>query len=203
MIIVYQHRRLDTKEIFYIGIGNNIKRAYNKNNNRNNYWKNIINKTNYSVEILHDNLTWKEACIIEKLLISYYGRKDLGLGLLVNMTDGGDGCIGNIITQEHKDKISKALKGKFRTIECKKNISNGRLGIQFSEEHKQNLSEKRKLMFKNGYKSSVSREVIDLSTDIVYNSLKEACLKLNLKYTTTRAQITGQNPNKTTLKYNQ
>ncbi len=30
MAIVYQHRRKDTNEIFYIGIGKNTNRAYNK-----------------------------------------------------------------------------------------------------------------------------------------------------------------------------
>ncbi len=54
----------------------------------------------------------------EKLLICVYGRKDIGTGCLMNMTDGGDGAIGcrwNIgrsLTKEHRKKLSEALKGR-------------------------------------------------------------------------------------------
>lgn len=37
------------------------------------------------------NLSNFEACILEKRLIKFYGRKDLGKGILHNQTDGGDG----------------------------------------------------------------------------------------------------------------
>ena len=52
---VYSHTRLDNNEIFYIGIGvhrkdDKYKRAYKKD--RSLFWKNIVNKTNYSVNIL-------------------------------------------------------------------------------------------------------------------------------------------------------
>ena len=87
--LVYQHRRNDTGEIFYIGIGNE-DRSYSKHQ-RSNWWNRVVNKHGYSVEILQTNLTWEEACKEEKRLIKLYGRKDLGLGTLVNMTDGGDG----------------------------------------------------------------------------------------------------------------
>ena len=55
--IVYQHIRLDTNTIFYIGIGKNLKRPYSKNY-RNNYWHNVVNKAGYKVEILFENQTW-------------------------------------------------------------------------------------------------------------------------------------------------
>lgn len=37
------------------------------------------------------NLSNFEACILEKRLIRFYGRKDLGEGILYNRTNGGDG----------------------------------------------------------------------------------------------------------------
>lgn len=43
MAIVYQHRRLDKNEVFYIGVGLNKNRAYSKND-RNSHWKSIIKK---------------------------------------------------------------------------------------------------------------------------------------------------------------
>ena len=93
MSIVYRHRRLDTFEVFYIGIGKTEKRAYSKKN-RNKWWKNIILKTEYSVEIIIEDISWKEAQEVEVLLISEYGRRDLGLGNLVNLTNGGEGTQG-------------------------------------------------------------------------------------------------------------
>ena len=51
--LVYRHIRLDKNEVFYIGIGNdsNYKRSKIKAN-RSVYWKNIVNKTFYEIEIL-------------------------------------------------------------------------------------------------------------------------------------------------------
>lgn len=106
MAIVYQHRRKDSNEIFYIGIGKTIKRAYSKYG-RNPYWHHIVDKLNYIVEITHKDVIWEEACSIEKYLISFYGRKDLNLGGLINMTDGGEGCNGYITSFNTKNKLSK------------------------------------------------------------------------------------------------
>jgi hypothetical protein len=123
MAIVYKHIRISDNEIFYIGIGYNHKRAYSKKN-RNLYWKNYTNKHQYKVEITHSNILWEEACIIEKYLIDFYGRKDLSLGNLLNMTDGGEGLInpsnltlekfknariGSSLSQLTKDKLRKAM----------------------------------------------------------------------------------------------
>jgi len=39
------------------------------------------------IKILHDNLTDKQACVIETKLIEKYGRKDIGTGILENRQD--------------------------------------------------------------------------------------------------------------------
>jgi hypothetical protein len=128
MAVIYKHIRIDTNEIFYIGIGKDIKRAYSKQN-RNIYWKNIVNKTKYIVEIIKDNLNWEEACNEEIKLIKYYGRKDLNEGTLVNMTDGGEG--NNNLSNE-----VNILKGK-KISKSKKGVPNLKLKNQpKSEEHK-------------------------------------------------------------------
>jgi hypothetical protein len=108
--VVYLHRRKDSGEIFYVGIGE-PKRPYRKDN-RNDYWHHIVNKCGYNVEIVHTNLSWEEACELERMLISEYGRKDLGLGSLVNMTDGGDGKVGFVFSEESKKKIGDSNRGK-------------------------------------------------------------------------------------------
>ncbi len=144
-ICVYQHIRLDTNEIFYIGIGK-LTRAFDKHKNRRSkHWFRIVNKHNYKVEILYENLTWKEACNIEINLIKQYGRLDLGTGLLINHTDGGEGTRGIIQSKEHKLKRSQALKGKKFTNEHKAKLSEVKKGKILTEEHKDNI---RKSMIK-------------------------------------------------------
>jgi predicted GIY-YIG superfamily endonuclease len=108
MAIVYQHKRLDTNEVFYVGIGKNINRAYSKHS-RSKIWKDTIKNRKYSIEILFENLTWEEACIKEKELISKYGRKDLGTGSLINLTEGGEGVANP--SEEVRRKNGEAHKG--------------------------------------------------------------------------------------------
>jgi hypothetical protein len=90
MAVVYQHRRKDNNNVFYIGIGKHKNRAYSKIC-RNQYWINIVNSVGYEIDILVEGCTWEQACEIEKGMIASYGRADLNTGLLVNMTDGGEG----------------------------------------------------------------------------------------------------------------
>lgn len=104
MAIVYKHIRKDTNEVFYIGIGKSEKRAYDMKHHRSEFHQNI-SKRGVNVEIIYEGLTWKDACKKERQLIQSYGRRDLGLGTLVNMTDGGDGGYGMIMTDEAKEKI--------------------------------------------------------------------------------------------------
>jgi hypothetical protein len=114
------------------------------------------------IVILHENLEWEEACRIEKELISFYGRKDLGTGILRNLTDGGEGIVnlseksrgkiskansgknhpffGKERSEETKKKISKANSGKKRTEETKKKMSEAQSGKKLSEETKLKLS---------------------------------------------------------------
>jgi hypothetical protein len=140
MAYVYRHIRLDKNEPFYIGIGSDeeYKRA-STNTRRNKHWINI-SKFGYEVDILFDGLTWDEACVKEKEFISLYGRKDKNKGSLCNLTDGGDGCLGRIVTfsEESKRKMSEARKGKkpyIITDEIRKNLSIAAKKRGISKEH--------------------------------------------------------------------
>jgi hypothetical protein len=120
MAIVYIHRRKDIEDpflnVFYVGIGNKKTRSKSLEG-RTNHWFNIVNKYGYTIEITHDNICWEEACSIEKYLISFYGRKDLGDGKLINLTDGGDGLLNPSISTRKKlseiqDKTKKRIKSR-------------------------------------------------------------------------------------------
>lgn len=176
MAYVYQHIRLDTNEVFYIGIGKTKYRVFDKRS-RNKYWHHIVNKAGYRIDIIAEGITWEEACQKEKELIEYYGRKDLGLGPLVNMTEGGEGTLGRImsemtkqkrygkkLSEETKQRISNAQKGKKRKLhseETRKKMSNSKIGKKRpehsaklkgkkqSDQTKQKLSDKLKGIPKN------------------------------------------------------
>jgi len=97
MYTVYQHRRNDTNEIFYIGIAGYPSRPYDTSQ-RNIGWKNIYNKHGRKVEILLTGLTHEDACVIEIKLIAFYGRKHLR-GQLCNLSAGGEGSAGILNTK--------------------------------------------------------------------------------------------------------
>lgn len=155
MAYVYRHIRLDKNEPFYIGIGNdeNYSRA-NSIKNRNRYWNSIYNKTRIEIDILISNLTWDIACEKEKEFISIYGRKDLGTGTLVNLTLGGEGKIGAIISKETREKLSIAGKGRKRPKEVIEKIRLKNIGKKRSKETIKKLSESHKGIRIFGHKQS-------------------------------------------------
>lgn len=124
MAIVYQHRNKVTNEVFYVGIGITKRRAYSRHN-RNTYWKNIVKKYGYEIDILIEGCDYESAKNIEIGLINAYGRLDIKTGSLVNMTDGGEGKLNWEVTNEIKNKISKTLKGRKRP-----DLSEMRLGFK-------------------------------------------------------------------------
>ena len=89
---------------------------------------------------LKKNLTDEEARKHEIYMIAVLGRKDLGTGILRNMTDGGEGCAGRVLSEETKKKLSEAKKGKTFTEEHKKKLSEAAKKKIFTKEHKENMS---------------------------------------------------------------
>lgn len=150
MAYVYRHIRLDKNEPFYIGIGSdsNYKRAYSSAN-RNNYWKSIVNKHGYKIQIIIDEVSKSEAIEKEIEFISLYGRLDKKTGCLCNMTDGGEGLQGHLFTEESKIKMGNAQIGnqkyKLRTTpqeEINRKISAANSGKKRSQEFILNMKTK-------------------------------------------------------------
>jgi hypothetical protein len=126
---VYFHYTLDTNEIFYVGVGN-ANRPYSKKS-RNDFWQHIVNTQGYTIEIIHINLSLNDAYDLEVKYINLYGRKDLGLGTLINLGNGGK-CNNNL-SKHVRDKISESLKGVKKDPRSKEycdNISKSKIGIK-------------------------------------------------------------------------
>ena len=178
MSIVYRHRRLDTFKVFYIGIGKTEKRAYSKKS-RNKWWKNIILKTEYSVEIIIEDISWKEAQEVEVLLISEYGRRDLGLGNLVNLTNGGEGTQGIIVSDKTKQNMSISATGRKHSEESKE--KNRIASSNVSEETKLKRYLKNKGLkrtpeqCKRISESKMNTLLLDVINGIYYKSMSEVC----------------------------
>lgn len=241
MAYVYRHTRKDNGEVFYIGLSlkNDPKhgRAYSRGDRRNNYWRNIINTAEYEVHIIEDNLTPEEAIAKEKEYIALYGRKDLGLGTLCNFTDGGEGTCGHRHTEEWKkntserqlgelnhnygkkpsqevrDKIGLANKGKIVSDETREKLSEGKVGNKnpnyglfgkdnpsFGRKASQELKDLFSKMRKG--KPSLNRiKVIDTITKKVYDCGAEALLdlKLGIKSAHLNGMLSGRSVNWTSL----
>ena len=175
---IYRHLK-PNGEVFYIGIG--LKNRPCCKHNRNKYWKNIVSKYGYEVQILKTNLTQEEACELEIMLISWYGRRDLNTGTLCNLTDGGEKGSGYIYTDELKEKMSLIAKSKNRktSLEMKKYLSE----LNTRSKHPQ------------------SKKVIDIETGYIWDCAKDCAEELNIVYKNLSRWLTNVRPNKTTLRY--
>ena len=80
---------------------------------------------------LKKGLTEAEAFKHEVYMIFVLGRKDLGTGILRNLTNGGEGASGNVKSAETRKKISKALSGE----------KHPQFGVPRTEDDKKKISE--------------------------------------------------------------
>lgn len=206
MAYLYRHIRLDKNEPFYIGIGSDAeyKRA-NSNHNRTKYWKNIISKTEYRIDIIMDNLSWEEACEKEKEFIALYKRKSDG-GILCNITLGGEGVYGLKHSDQSKQLMSIQRKGRKQSEEtiikrAKKlsGINNPNYGKKIPDYQKEIIAaaqrgRKKSDLEKEAIYSKTRKKVLDLNTNIIYSSINDAAKVFNVYNTTMSRWI--KNPNK-------
>ncbi|PDT79960.1 NUMOD3 domain-containing DNA-binding protein [Sinorhizobium sp. BJ1] len=143
---------------FYIGKGKGDRDRETKRANP--HFKRIVDKIKRSgneaivIRVL-ENLDEDEAFELEKALIRSYGRKNNRTGILVNMTDGGEGPQGRAhseesiakmrlahsnISEETRAKMSAAQKGKKLSEEHRDSISSGMIGRVLSDATRAKLS---------------------------------------------------------------
>jgi hypothetical protein len=130
----YMYLRED-RTPYYIGKGSN-NRAYVPHNHI------PVPKDKSRIVILKKNLTEERAFTHEIYMISVLGRKDLGTGMLINLTSGGEGKFGQdnpfygkVHSQETKRKWSETRKGKY----C--GLDNPFYGRKHTEESRRKMSE--------------------------------------------------------------
>lgn len=151
-------------EPFYIGKGKNKSRRDVKHlwearktegrstNHRINRIRGILKDDMEPIILrLFENLSHEDACNKEIELITTIGRKDLDNGPLLNLTDGGEGSIGRVHSDETRQKISDSHAdfsgdkhpswGMKRSEETCKRIGATSKGRRHSEETKKKIAE--------------------------------------------------------------
>lgn len=126
---VYVHRRASDGRVFYVGKGRN-RRAWVKGR-RGNHWQHIVKKYGLCVQIAVSGLDEVCAFSIERMIIAKYGRSNL-----VNLTDGGEGTSGNVVTEKAKEHLRQVNIGRFVSDETRQKISASNKGRTITEEHR-------------------------------------------------------------------
>jgi len=174
MYYTYAYLRED-KTPYYIGKGKG-KRIYSTTRALK------LPKDKSRIILLKQNLTEEEAFRHEIYMIALFGRKDLGTGILRNLTDGGEGASGRILTEETKKKIGEANKGKTLSEENKRKISgiNHYLyGKTHSEETRKKVSEALQGEKNHFYGKTHSEETIRKISEAKKNPSKETRRKMS------------------------
>jgi len=192
---VYLHIKADTGEPFYIGKGKKY-RAYT-DSKRSQIWNNYKNKYGFDVILLEKNLTEEEAFKKEIYWINRIGRLKLNNGLLINLTDGGEGSSGripwnkglkDIFSEQVRKKISETHKGNT----YKRGKKSSKETIEKMINTKQELGQ---------FKPFNTRSVINTKTREIFKTVEEAAKSIGIKRTTLNAKLTGQNKNNTNFLY--
>jgi hypothetical protein len=230
MAYVYKHIRKDNNKPFYIGISlkddKYYRRAYTQRQ-RTKYWKNIVKKHDYVVCIIEDHISAEEAIAKEIELIKFYGRADNG-GILCNLTDGGQGCLGRNYRPSEKTKKLLSEKNKKIIIDINTGVYyigtkevcqlygynrktfmdylNGRLPNftpfrYANEDGIKQVNDKVSKPKRDRGNNGASRLVLDLQTGIYYDCVKDACDAKQQSENKAYQQLRGKNKNTLYLRY--
>lgn len=156
---VYRHVRLDKNTPFYVGKG---KGGRYKSTLRNKYWHRIVNKYNYKIEIIKDNLSEKEVFDLEQKIIKLYKNFNY---CEANLCDGGRGIKGYKHTPEVIEKLKKIASGK----------NNPFYGKKHTKKVREKMAKKA-----TGRKACNRKAVYCKNNKKTYDSITEAAKELGL-----------------------
>ena len=216
---VYIHKKKSNGEVFYVGKGTANKKDFfsraKSSDKRNSYWKNIVSKHGFYFEIVAHFVDDKASQKFEKQLIKHYGRRNLKTGCLVNMTDGGDGHCGIIVTAEQRKIRSINAQGKrseawIKSIRrARKNGGNGGVvvkGDKLPEWWRERISksvmgENNAMYGRTGVRHPTARQIVDIETQTVYPSISAAAEMNGFNMKTLYNMLSGHRKNKTNLRF--
>lgn len=220
---VYLHRRNDTGTVFYVGKGSlRTRRLRSKHYDRavavhkNPWWLNTVAKAGgFTAEIVAHFATDFDAQEFEKALIAEYGRRNLGRGDLVNLTDGGDGHAGIVASDELRRKRSVNSSGP-RSPEwvaairiARKNGGNGgvvKKGDTLPNCWREAIAKGQKgpnnyMRGRTGARHPNARAVVNIETGECFPSVAAAAEVLGVRMQTLHNQLTGFRRNNTPLRF--
>lgn len=229
---IYRHVRPDTNQVFYIGKGSNVSTdTYQRvsSKERSIWWKRVVEKNDgkYVKEIIFECDTESEIFEKEKEFIALYGRKDLGLGTLVNMSNGGDGTTGIIITEKQKIDLSIRSSKMVINLETKETYrsaiiaakENGVNYIQFVGYLNHKITNTTAFVYYSDYikygeeycktifinqrweRIGSGKAVINIESRKQFKNAKEASIFYNIEPTYLRKKLNGSQKNNTNLRY--
>lgn len=132
------------------------------------YFWNAIQKygwDNFTHEILFDNLTEDEACLIEQCYIALYDTMDRTKGY--NCSIGG---VDHLHTEDTKRKVSEIMMGE----------NNPMYGKHHTDEAKKKMSERKKDIYL-GSKNPNARKIRCIELDKVFDTVEDALKFINRK----------------------
>lgn len=114
MFYTYVYINPVTDTPFYVGKGQGRRAHREKNKYVRGYIRNLNVNGIFPDIVISNARSEATAFQLERDLIKLFGRKDLGLGSLLNFTDGGEGSagvVGKTLTSTTRSRLSVALTG--------------------------------------------------------------------------------------------